>query len=250
MTSATKTDFESKTLAEISKQLLTVTSRHKRQVEEMSKEQLRWQQNMQAKLSKMASMCEELNKESELRKHEAAHLNREVINTRADRDALRTQVEDLQTEAILFQREKLEHRQLREILHQYETEGLARAPDAVEQRDQVINALSTRLERALDTLDVERQQQRQRRHIIFPSRSGLPGSLEHGSTSPSASPNEEVASLKEELRVAHDDTRQAKAALEATKAEAIKVDEEWLARYTKLEKECQLLKGGRLNKDD
>jgi hypothetical protein len=245
-TSATKTEFESKTLAETSKQLLTVTSRHKRQIEEMSKEQLRWQQNMQAKLSKMASMCEELNRESELRQHEAADLNQEMINTRAERDVLAAQVEELRAEAILFQREKLEHRQLREILHKYETEGLARAHDAIEQRDQVIKALSTRLERTLETLDMERQQQRQRRQIIFPSRSSLPGSLEYGSTSP----NGELAALKEELRVAHEHTLQAKVALESTKAEANEVDEAWMARYMQLENEFQLLKVGRLSKDD
>ena len=36
-------------------------------------------------------------------------------------------------------------------------------------RDEIIIDLATRLERALELLDLEREQQRQRRQIIFPS---------------------------------------------------------------------------------
>lgn len=67
-----------------------------------------------------------------------------------------------------FEIEREEHRLVKERLVLCENEGLRQAGETIAQRDAMISLLSTRLAKALDTLAVEREQQRQRRQIIFP----------------------------------------------------------------------------------
>lgn len=228
--SSIKTPYESATLSEASKRLVEVTSRHKRQVEQLTKDRSRWQQDMNVRLSKVAAVSKDLNDESEMLKQEMMDLRQETKNIIEERDALAAQLQSLRTEATFFQRQRNEHILLREILQKYETEGLIKSHEAIDQRDHIINDLSVRLEHALETLDFERQQQRQRRQIIFPQRGSM--SSFGGETS-----SNEVEALKEELRRANEATHQALAALNYTKAEADCNDKVWMLRCKELEKQ-------------
>ena len=185
---------------------------------------------MNVRLSKVAAVSKDLNDESEMLKQEMMDLRQETKNIIEERDALAAQLQSLRTEATFFQRQRNEHILLREILQKYETEGLIKSHEAIDQRDHIISDLSVRLEHALETLDFERQQQRQRRQIIFPQRGSM--SSFGGETS-----SNEVEALKEELRRANEATQQALAALNYTKAEADCNDKVWMLRCKELEKQ-------------
>ena len=228
------TDHELATVSEASKRLIEITARHQQQMEQLTKERAKWQHDMTDKLSKMTSACQELNVESELRIQEALDLRQELSHTRDERDALVAQVEESRAEATIFEREQQEHRLLKKILIQYETEGLLKANEAVQQRNKVISDLSTRLERTMDTLNVERQQQRLRRQIIFPAKNLIPSAI--------SGDDQEASSLKEQLRMAIKNEQQAQSMLESTKAEADRTDKAWTAKYQELETQLKSFK--------
>jgi hypothetical protein len=113
-------------------------------------------------------LCKDLNEEAALRNEEAISLHHELDHVRAERDETATQVEKLQAQVTLFEREREEQAKAQRALQKYEQKGLDGADRAIQKRDTIITDLASRLERALDTLDLEREQQRQRRKIIFP----------------------------------------------------------------------------------
>ena len=227
------TNHESATLSEASKQIVEITSRHQQQMERLTQERIKWQHDMTAKLSKMSSVCQELNAESEVQKQEAMNLRQELSHTTDERDALIAIVEESRAKASIFEREQQEHSLLKKILIQYETEGLVKANEAVQQRNKVISDLSTRLERTMETLQVERQQQRQRRQIIFPSRNSISSTV--------SGDNQDASSLKEQLRAAIKKTQQVQSALESTKAEADRNDKAWTTKCQELETQLKSL---------
>jgi sugar-specific transcriptional regulator TrmB len=55
-----------------------------------------------------------------------------------------------------------------QVLYQREAEGIVKAEEAIQSRDQTIRDISAKLESALDELEMERAQ-RQRRQVIFPA---------------------------------------------------------------------------------
>ena len=85
-----------------------------------------------------------------------------------ERDKLATEVQRLRTEHSLHKQAEQEHDLLKERMRSYENHSLERAEKAIRERDERIGDLSTQLERALETLEIERERQRQRRQIIFP----------------------------------------------------------------------------------
>jgi hypothetical protein len=113
-------------------------------------------------------LCHNLNNESSQRVEESHALKKELESIRLERDQMASELVPLRTEVKDFVKEREEHRLVKERLLLCENEGLRQAEEAIVRRDDMIALLSTRLETALGTLAVEREQQRQRRQIIFP----------------------------------------------------------------------------------
>jgi cell division protein FtsB len=131
--------------------------------------QARWQQDTHFKLQKFANLCKDLNEEAALRNEEALSLHQELGVIRSERDEMATEIEKLKGQLAIQERREQEHGKVEETLKEYEQKGLDGADKAIQSRDAIILDLAGRLERALDTLDVEREHQRQRRKIIFPA---------------------------------------------------------------------------------
>jgi hypothetical protein len=113
-------------------------------------------------------LCHNLNNESSQRVEESHALKKELESIRLERDQMASELVPLRKEVQDFVKEREEHRLVKERLLLCENEGLRQAEEAIVRRDDMIALLSTRLETALGTLAVEREQQRQRRQIIFP----------------------------------------------------------------------------------
>mmetsp|Transcript_23473 Transcript_23473/g.54543 ORF Transcript_23473/g.54543 Transcript_23473/m.54543 type:complete len:194 (+) Transcript_23473:215-796(+) len=191
---------------------------------------------MHTKLSKSAMMTKFLSEESTTRKQETLELKDELRAVRTERDSLAMEVLQLRADVEHNERREKEHQQLQATLMAYENEGLERAREAVEERDVLIQHLTSKLEQATETLGLEREKQRQRRHIIFPSRS------QDGDTE-DAKVIQDETQLLDELKRAKEATRKYEAILEKTKADAAKNEIAWMVRCEKLEKELQNLKG-------
>mmetsp|Transcript_3428 Transcript_3428/g.4960 ORF Transcript_3428/g.4960 Transcript_3428/m.4960 type:complete len:674 (+) Transcript_3428:411-2432(+) len=234
---------DSTALNEASQRLMEVTARHKRQIEQMTRERSRWQQDMHIKLSKFATMCKHLNEESAIRNEEALALEAELFSTQLERNALATEVQQLRAEAVLHAKEKEEHSKLKAGIRKYQEDELNGANESLRQRDAIIEQLSKRLERTLDTLETERQQQRQRRQIIFPvARQQQP----NGTAAPQSSPagdapqaSPELIKLNDELIKAREGAKEAKLMLEAAQRAAEHKEQEMQDRIAKLEKQVK-----------
>jgi len=181
-------------------------------------------------------ICKTLNDESSIRKQEAFDLKEEVRDLKMERDELATQVQRLRTEVSLHKQEQQEHAVLRQRMTAYENNSLEQAESAIRERDQLIGDLSAKLERALETLEIERERQRQRRQIIFP---GAKTAQQHASSEVSSSTD--VASLQEELRKAKEAAKSSAALLEATKKEAAKREIALTVRCENLESRLKSL---------
>ena len=130
--------------------------------------QQRWQHDAHVKLQKYASLCKDLNEEATLRNEEVISLHKELDSVRLERDQLAGELEMARAVIANHERDALERKKLEERLQEYESRGLDEAEHAIKTRDFVIADLSHRLEKTLDILELEREQQRQRRQIIFP----------------------------------------------------------------------------------
>lgn len=129
---------------------------------------------MHFKLSKFSNLCRDLNEESATRKNESTTLREELQLVKAERDEMAEELVRLRSQVQSFEQEKEEHRKLKEQLAQYERDGITSANEAIQIRDQAILDIATKLEQALDQLEIERAQ-RQRRQIIFPARGAKQG---------------------------------------------------------------------------
>ena len=123
---------------------------------------------MHLKLEKFANLCSNMNNESSQQSEKAQMMQEELEQARKERDEMAEELEKLRSDVKLYEREREEHRQVQQVMRDYENEGLNRAEQAIAMRDEMIAKLSKRLETALDTLAWEREQLRQRRQIIFP----------------------------------------------------------------------------------
>lgn len=173
---------------------------------------------MQNKLSRFATIAKELNEQSSLRYLEVVKLDQELLKVKAERDSLVLEVQQLRAAVDHHALERREHQLLKEIVVKYEIEGLERAKDIIAQRDGVIRDLTCRLEKAMEIIDLERRNQRQRRQIIFPARAApvvYASSSVHTESIPST---EEFAQAKEQARSA--EIRLENALGEAARSEA------------------------------
>ena len=131
----------------------------------------RWENDMHLKLSKLSLMCKELNDESSKRKQESIKANNELDRVRNERNIISSELEILRARVELYEKQQVENAQVRKMLREQENETLDVANAALTEKDSIINDLTIRLQQTLDTLELERYQQRQRRQIIFPNRS-------------------------------------------------------------------------------
>ena len=186
---------------------------------------------MYSKLSKFAAIAKDLDEQSRLRSKEEIKTNEELRHLKAERDSLAMEVEKFRASLAHHDMERKEHQMIKETVAKYESEGLQRAKEAIAQRDLVIRDLTSRLRKALETLDLERRKQSQRRQIIFPQRGSLPAPSSFASASSS---NEEFL-LKGELDQAKERARVAELRLENAQAVAARSDAAYRARIAELE---------------
>jgi hypothetical protein len=145
------------TLAASSQRLMDTMIRHKRQIEQISKDTSRWQNDMHMKLSKLAMMCKDLNDESASRKEqvELARNDRDVM--RQERNAMTSELELLRTRVQMYEKQEIEHVELRRIVREKQYETLAIADKAISQRDIMIEQLTSRLNEALQVINDEKR---------------------------------------------------------------------------------------------
>lgn len=177
-------------------------------------------------------MCKDLNEEAALRNEEALTLHQELGVIRSERDDMATEIEKLKGQLAIQEKREQEHQKVEETLKQYEQKGLDGADKAIQTRDAIILDLTCRLERALDTLDVEREQQRQRRQIIFPTASSR------------AASNSRVASnyyigdeLESELKETKDALRESLSTMNAMGYEFQTKEMAWKVKIESLERQ-------------
>lgn len=157
-----------------SHRLVETSNRHKRQVETVTRDTARWQNDMHLKLSKLSMMCKELNDESAQRREESLGAAAESARVRSEHNAAAAEIETLRARLEQYERQEAENDQKAAARAAASTEDggatatLDRADEALRRRDAIIVELSGRLRRTADTLEAERQLQRQRRQIIFP----------------------------------------------------------------------------------
>jgi hypothetical protein len=93
---------------------------------------------------------------------------------RAERDELISEVASLKAKVELLERREDDRARSETAWYTDQDKSLAGAANAIRSRDAVIDDLAARLERALDTIVIEREQQRHRRQIIFPTQRPAP----------------------------------------------------------------------------
>ena len=121
------------------------------------------------KLQKYASLCRDLNEEATVRNAEALKLHEQVEIIRSERDHLATELEQKRAAVATYERNETEREKSEQRIRKYEENMLDGSQKAVTLRDDIIADLSGRLEQALECLEIEREQRRQRRQIIFPN---------------------------------------------------------------------------------
>ena len=150
-------------LAESSQRLIDVTSRHKRQIEHMSREMARWKNEMHLKLSKLAMMCKDLNDESAKRKELVEVAKEDLSDVREERNTLSSELDILRARVALYEKQELENVEIRRLLCENENETLSIADQAILERDAMIEDLTTRLTKSMDLLDTVKAQNLQQK---------------------------------------------------------------------------------------
>lgn len=159
---------EAPDLKKESKQLSEVTERHQVQIAQLIRQQNQWQQTMHLNHEKLTRLCQHMDTESAGRSEDLAGANIKLEELQTERDQLTGQVETLRAAVVVYENEREDYGRVRERMSAYEHEGLQQLEKGITRRDQTIAKLSERLEITLETLAVERAQQRQRRQIFFP----------------------------------------------------------------------------------
>jgi chromosome segregation ATPase len=117
-----------------------------------------------------------MNEESANRNEEAISLREDLESVRMERDSMSEELTRLRAQVQFQENQRVEFAETKKKLLEYEDRGLDRAEDAIQSRDRIISDLSSKLEQSLDLLEMEREQQRQRRQIIFPASRSLQAS--------------------------------------------------------------------------
>jgi chromosome segregation ATPase len=131
--------------------------------------QLRWQHEMHLKLSKFANLCKNLNEESSELNNECISLRRELAQVQAERNEASEKLLLLRAKEAQHERENVEFDECRRTLAELEQRDLASQKE-IRSRDVMLDELSTKLEKTLDQLELERSDHRLRRNVIFPQK--------------------------------------------------------------------------------
>eukprot|EP00979_Chaetoceros_neogracilis_P000819 scaffold178_cov269-Chaetoceros_neogracile.AAC.2 len=137
------------TLAEASKRLIDITARYKRQVEQLSREMGRSQNDMHLKLSKFAMMCKDLNDESAKRKEQVDNVKTDLNDVKEERNAISSELEILRARVNLYEKQEAENVEIRRLLRENQDETLAMTDQAISERDGIISDLTAKLEQSM-----------------------------------------------------------------------------------------------------
>mmetsp|Transcript_9064 Transcript_9064/g.14554 ORF Transcript_9064/g.14554 Transcript_9064/m.14554 type:complete len:535 (+) Transcript_9064:232-1836(+) len=205
-----------------------VTSRHKSQIEKLAEDRASWQNDAHVKLQQFGGLCRDLNEEAAIRNEEAIELHKELDSVRQDRDRISAELEQAKAKIAQHEKNESERPRIESMMMRLEANGLDGVERAIKTRDKIIVDLSTRLERALDCLEFEREQQRQRRQIIFPAQRG-----------PSASEGRSGEDLEAEMKTTKDSLRESQGALESLQHGMEKKEREWAMKLESLERQLE-----------
>lgn len=196
---------------------------------------------MHCKLSKFATLAKDLNEESAMRKQEALKLEDDLMDVKAERDAMALELNQLRAASSQHQVERMEHEALKEIVRNYEKQGLGRAKETVDLRDSTIVDFTSKLERAMGMIEIERMKQRQRRQIIFPSRASQPGpsALHPMPEDSGAGEVPTTLSLDEQLRLAKEQAHTAQMKFELSQADLQRTAAAFRSRVDHLERRLE-----------
>jgi hypothetical protein len=184
--------------------------------------QKKWQHDMHMKLTKFAMMCKGLNEESDNLREQATCASSELDKLRTERNDLVTKEQVILAKVKLFEKQTEENVKIRQLLQDRDQKDLDQFDNALNVRDAIIMELSSRLHQSLDTMEIEREQQRQRRQIIFPLNKQLSGTGTNLKSNNKITDEESptVKSLTDELARAREFARTAQLNLIAAQAEA------------------------------
>lgn len=143
---------ENVVLAEASRRLILLTSRHKRDIERLSKEKERFQKDMHFKLKNFTMMFKDVEKESLGFKDQVEKVNKDVTVVKGERDALSSELEILKARVAMYEKQEAENEEIRRLLRENQNETLDIADRAIHERDVIIEELTARLQEATSLL--------------------------------------------------------------------------------------------------
>ena len=149
---------------------------------------------------------------------------------RQDRDKISAELEKAEAKIAKYENGKNKHPRIDTMMQNLES-NLDGVDRAIKIRDTIIEDLSTRLERALHHLEYERDLQRRRRQIIFPS--------QQRSSSFSEGRPEEHGLLEAEVKIARQNLRESQIAIESLQHQMNKREHEWMVKLEHLERQLE-----------
>jgi hypothetical protein len=134
--------------------------------------QLKWQEHMQSVLQKYVSSYKKAYEEAAVQYLESESLRKELDSVLIERDEQSQQILRLRAQVGQQQKELAAYADLKRKFLEYEKQEQVQTCKEIESRDEIIENLSSKLESALDQLELERANQTtQRRHVFFPAKS-------------------------------------------------------------------------------
>ena len=219
------------------------SSSHRYSMFFLTQKKVRWQNDMHLKLSKFALLCKELNEESDKRKQDLLSAQAELTDIKDQHAAVTMEVELLRAKVALHEQEVHENENIRESLVTRDNELMDKSNFAIGKRDKLISELSGKLEVAIDTLELERYQQRQRRQIIFPVTRHQQRQMDDTIINDGNKINDgnlsSIKSLYEQLHRAQDATKMAKESMREETRKATQREDDLQKRCEQLENELR-----------
>ena len=158
------------------------------------------------------------------------------------------EVEVLRAKVALHEQESTENEEIRESLIMRDNDLMDQAESSIQKREEVITELSNKLELTMDTLELERYQQRQRRQIIFPvsKHQQMMAMQDHMSFQNKVSDENSalVKSLSDQLNSARDEAKIAQTSLREVNLKALQREEQLQERCEQLAEELRTAKLG------
>ena len=158
-------------------------------------------------------------------------LHHELDIVREDRDRISAELEHAKAKIAQYELNHVQNGKNEVMIKHLESSNLDGVDRAIKTRDKIILDLSARLERALNCVEMEREQQRQRRQIIFPAqRSSTVGA--------------EREDLNAEVLNARNSLKESQAAYESLEHEMGKKEQAWMMKFEHLERQLEAARSG------